>query len=70
MNTITALFIGSDGKMRRSYQVHINDNGKPLCRCKTRIGLGQNIGDKWVAGWSEPTCPVCIRMDKRRSLMV
>lgn len=65
---ITTYFLGSDGKMKRGYQVHINDNGKPLCRCRTRIDFNPIATHKWVVEFKEPTCPVCLRIEKRQGV--
>lgn len=68
MNAITAWFKGTDGKMRRGHRVHINDDGKPLCRCRTRQAFALASTDGWEISRDEPTCLVCIRIEKRRSL--
>lgn len=64
--SIQALFQGADRKIRRSYRIHINDNGYPLCRCRNRIEFSPSTTDKWVVVRDDPTCTVCIRMEKRQ----
>ena len=67
MNTISACFKAADGKLRMGYQIHINDDGKPLCGDRVRKGFNVAHAEKWVIGSNEPTCVVCIRMRKRQS---
>jgi len=65
MSTIWARYKASDGRLRRGHQIHINDNGRPLCGDRVRQGFNVAHPDKWVIGSDEPTCVVCIRMQKR-----
>lgn len=66
MNTIRAWYKSADGKTRRGHQIHINDNGLPLCRCRAREVFTASAAESWLLGWDKPTCPVCIRMEKRK----
>jgi hypothetical protein len=70
MQIIRAIYTKDNRQIKRGYRSHINDNGLPLCRLRNREGMTtQGALAKWAPEFGEePSCPVCARMQKRRSL--
>lgn len=71
MDLIRAVFYKKSRITKRGYRTHSNDNGLPLCRISAAQSHGATTIERceWVAEFgTEPTCPVCARMIKRRNV--
>lgn len=63
--SIRAWYRTPTGKLTKGYKSHLNDNGYPLCRVRSRDGFTDGQPEKWVTSFEEATCPVCLRMAAR-----